>query len=177
MKIICICLTTIIFGFTASAQKQVLTSSNADHPSFVAAGMDGKKIDLATFRGKVVVINLWFVNCPNCIEEIQLLNQLVDDYKGKDVVFLGLAASSKQLIENFIAKNPFKYQIIPNAQQIIIGKFGTPDKHGNINVPFPMHYMLDREGKVVVKEQGIKGIDGVKTELARQFASKTPVAK
>jgi peroxiredoxin len=143
--------------------------SQSAAPSFVAMDMAGNRIDTAALKGKIVVINLWFINCPNCLDEIKQLNQLVDDYRGKsDVVFLGLAASKKPDLEKFLVKNPFKYTIIPNAQMIILTKFGTPDKNGNINVPFPMHYVLDRDGKVVVKEQGIKGINTVRGELKKQ---------
>jgi len=35
-----------------------------------------------------------------------------------------------------------------------------------------MHYVLDRSGSIVVKAQGIKGIDAVKAELAKQFPAK-----
>ncbi len=173
MKIFCICFAILFFALFVPAQKP---AGYPEHPTFSAAGMDGKTVDLATLRGKVVVLNLWFVNCPNCIEEIKLLNQLVDDYKdNKDVVFLGLAASKKPLIEQFLTTNPFKYQIIPNASMIIISKFGIPDKNGDINVPFPMHYVLDRDGKIVVKEQGVKGVDVVKAELSKQFQSKPEI--
>ncbi len=34
---------------------------------------------------------------------------------------------------------------------IILTKFGTPDKNGDINVPFPMHYVIARDGNVVLK--------------------------
>jgi peroxiredoxin len=152
-----------------------LTSSGqVTQPAFAALDMNGARVDTAALRGKIVVINLWFVNCPNCIEEIGQLNQLVDEYKGnQDVVFLGLAASPKPLVEKFLAKNPFKYQIIPNAQMIILGKFGTPDKNGEINVPFPMHFMLDRGGKIVIKGQGSKTIEPLRIELKRQLGAKT----
>ncbi len=140
-------------------------------PEFAALDMAGQKVDTTELKGKVVVLNLWFINCPNCVEEIKLLNALVDQYKdNKNVVFLGLAASRKPDLEKFLIKNPFKYRVIPNATMIIISKFGTPDKNGEINIPFPMHYVLDREGKVVTKAQGIKGIEVVKSELAKQMA-------
>jgi hypothetical protein len=62
---------------------------------------------------------------------------------------------------------------LPESSIIILSQFGTPDKEGNINVPFPMHYVLDREGKVAAKAQGIKGIEAVKSELKKQFPAKT----
>lgn len=157
---------SIVIGVSA-------VSAQSAQPTFAALDMQGQKVDTAALRGKVVVLNLWFVNCPNCVEEIKMLNTLVDQYKGNDnVVFLGLAASSKPVLEKFLVKNPFSYRVVPGAQMIIISKFGEPKGNGELTVPFPMHYVLDREGKVVFKGQGIKSIDGMKKELASQLAKK-----
>ena len=142
-------------------------------PAFVTSAMDGTKVDTRALRGKVVVLNLWFINCPNCLAEIKMLNQLVDEYKtNKDVVFLAPAASPKHELTKFLAKNPFNYQVLPDSSIIILSQFGTPDKDGNISIPFPMHYVIDREGKVVTKAQGIKGIEALKSELKKQFPAK-----
>ncbi|MBV9216114.1 MAG: TlpA family protein disulfide reductase [Acidobacteria bacterium] len=160
----------LIISSFAFGQKGGGTVAVGSQPTFAALDMNGARIDTAALRGKVVVINLWFVNCPNCVEEIALLNKLVDDNAGnRDLVFLGLAASSKPVLEKFLAKNPFKYTVVPNAQMIILGKFGLPDAKGGIDVPFPMHFVLDRTGKIVMKEQGIKGVDAVRAELAKQL--------
>lgn len=149
--------------------------SQPEQPEFITVSMDGAKVDTRELRGKVVVLNLWFINCPNCLAEIKQLNQLVDEYKANpDVVFLAPAASPRNELVKFLAKNPFKYQVLPDAAIIILSQFGTPDKNGDINLPFPMHYVLDREGHVTVKAQGIKGIEAVKNELKKQFGSSQP---
>jgi peroxiredoxin len=161
MKLAFASLAILLLALLASAQSTI--------PNFAALDMNGNRVELAALRGKIVVVNLWFIGCPNCMDEIKQLNQLVDDYKGKsDVAFLGLAASRKDDLQKFLVKNPFNYTILPNAQMIILAKFGTPDKTGEINVPFPMHYVIDRDGKVVVKEQGVKGVDAVRNELKKQ---------
>lgn len=161
MKAVVISFAILLFALSASAQSV--------QPNFAALDMNGNRVELSALRGKVVVINLWFINCPNCLDEIKQLNTLVDDYKGKsDVVFLGLAASQKADLAKFLVKTPFNYTIVPNAQMIILTKFGTPDRNGEINVPFPMHYVIDRDGKIVLKEQGIKGVEGVRNELKKQ---------
>jgi len=165
MKNFYLLVAVLLFAFSISAQNQI-----GANPSFAALDMAGQKVDTNELKGKVVVLNLWFINCPNCVEEIKMLNALVDQYKdNNNVVFLGLAASRKPDLEKFFIKNPFKYRNIPNATMIIISKFGTPDKSGELSVPFPMHYVLDREGKIVTKAQGIKGIEAVRAELAKQF--------
>lgn len=165
-------LTALICAVSLSAQTKPLISGVQAH-DFAAASMDGSLINTSALRGKIVVLNLWFVNCPNCVAEIKLLNKLVEEYKdNKDVVFLAPAASSQAALQKFLIKNPFSYQVLPNSTILILSKFGTPDKSGEINIPFPMHYVLDRDGKIVAKAQGIKGIDAVRNELKRQFAPK-----
>ncbi|HMT06399.1 MAG TPA: TlpA disulfide reductase family protein [Pyrinomonadaceae bacterium] len=142
-------------------------------PSFVARDMDGKQFSMADFKGKVVVVNLWFINCPNCLAEIKALNEIVEQYRSEpDVVFVAPAASKQQELVSFLQKNPFKYRVLPDSLMMIISQFGRPDKSGEINVPFPMHYVVDRDGKTVVKKHGLKGVEAVKAELAKQFPAK-----
>ena len=167
----------MVLSVPVMAQNAAKTVAKAEQPAFAAVDLQGNLVDTAALKGKVVVVNLWFINCPNCVQEIKMLNALVDEYKGHtDVVFVGLAASKKPELQKFLAKNPFKYRIVPDATMIILTKFGTPDKNGDINVPFPMHYVIDRDGTVAVKAQGIKGIEFVKNELKKQFPSKAAAA-
>ena len=168
MRAACSLAICLLFVLTAFGQQKSVEKPSA--PSFDVVSIDGKTFDSERLKGKIVVLNLWFINCPNCVEEIKLLNKVVDEYKDKDVVFLGIATNKKPDLEKFLKKNPFKYNIIPSAMQTILS-FGEPDKNGDINIPFPMHIVIDREGAIVVRRSGIKGLDAVKNELKRQFES------
>lgn len=152
------------FGQNAGAKSAV--------NDFSVTTLDGKTYDTANLRGKIIVVNLWFIGCPNCLEEIKALNRLVEDYQNKDVVFLGLANNKAAPLKNFLQKNPFKYQIVPEATLLALEKFGTPDKNGQINIPYPMHIVIDREGKKVVSVYGVKGVEAVRNELKSQFGIK-----
>lgn len=168
MKYPLLLLFVVVFSVSILAQ----TKSNVLPTDFAAVAMDGTTVDTTKLRGKLIVVNLWFVGCPSCQEEITQLNKLVDDYHANtDVVFLAPAASRKPELDKFLVKNPFKYQIIPNASVLILTKFGTPDKNGEINMPFPMHYVLGRDGSVLTQVQGIKGIEAVRAELKKQLDS------
>jgi peroxiredoxin len=165
----------LLFAFPSFAQKP---GDKPVAPTLFATTIDGKNIDAADLKGKVVVLNLWFINCPNCVQEIKLLNALVDEFKdNKEVVFLAPAVSSAKELTPFLAKNPFKYQVIPSANNIILGKFGTIDKNGNISSPFPMHYVVDRTGTITLKMEGIKGVAAVRAELNRLFPGSVVPAK
>lgn len=167
----------LVFAFTAHAQ-QIKTDTKSLAPTFTGVTLDGKTIDSAALKGKILVLNLWFVNCPNCIQEIKLLNEIVDAYKeNKDVIFVGLASNTKPDLEKFLKKNPFKFQIIPNAGTFTLFKFGTAKKNGEYDLGYPTHVVIDREGKKVLQIEGVKGVEAVKAELKKQFEIKVTKAK
>lgn len=109
--------------------------------------MEGKRFSLKEQKGKVVVLNFWFVNCPPCQMEMPQLNTLVDSYAGNpDVVFLSVALDERYDIIDFLKTHPFKYRIIDGGRYIANG-FG-------IN-RYPTHVVLDKEGKVVFHTSGL----------------------
>ena len=48
---------------------------------FKTTDMNGNKINTQDLKGKTIVMNFWFINCPPCRTEIPHLNKLVDKYK------------------------------------------------------------------------------------------------
>ena len=166
MRVFLILTFCLAFSLTVFGQKK--TDTNPSAPAFKVTSIHNQTFNSADLKGKIVVLNLWFINCPNCLEEIGRLNKLVDEYKDKDVVFIGMARNNKADLEKFLKKNPFNYNIVPGAMQTILS-FGEPDKNGEFNIPFPMHVVINREGKIVVRRSGVKGLDDVKAELKRQF--------
>ena len=174
MKYLFVIIAIFVFSFSAFGQKK--TNEKPLAPILEAAMLDGKIVNTANLRGKVIVLNLWFVNCPNCVEEIKLLNTVVEDYSGKDVVFLGLATNNKTDLQKFLKKNPFKYQIVPNAGQFMLSSYGEL-KNGEYFLGFPTHVVIDREGYIVLKIEGIKGVEAVKKELKKQFETKETKSK
>lgn len=145
------------------------TSGGSMAPDFNVTSIDGKVFDSKALRGKVIVLNLWFINCPFCIQEIAMLNPIVDQNRDKDVVFIGLSINTRSQLESFLKTRPFKYNQVAGAGQLMLMKFGEVGKGGNIDLKFPLHIVIDREGKQVLRKQGVEGVDMVRQELEKQF--------
>ena len=59
-------------------------------PSFMLKDVRGNNVSLSDFNGKVVVIDFWTTWCSWCKETTQELEKLHNNYKDRDVVFLGM---------------------------------------------------------------------------------------
>src|SRR5690606_15898531 len=49
-------------------------------------------------RGKVLVLNFWFKSCAPCVAEMPALNKLRNEFKGREVLFIGFASDSEQAL-------------------------------------------------------------------------------
>ena len=112
-------------------------------PDFVFKDILGNTYTPEDIKGKVVVINLWFISCAPCIEEMPELNKLVKEYENNDaVLFLALALDEKgPRLNTFLETHVFNYNIVPDSQDYIIKKL-------QIN-SFPTHIVLDKNSNVV----------------------------
>lgn len=113
---------------------------------FRLANLDGVKYKLGDLKGKIIVINFWFINCPPCQKEIPDLNKLVNDYKEKDVVFLAPALDGRDELVSFLRETKFEYQIIDESRWFA-QKLGVTS--------FPTHLIIDKEGMIRYHSTGL----------------------
>ena len=79
--------------------------------------INGKKYALQDLKGKVVVLNFWFVACVPCQHEMPELNKLKEKYKGKDVVFLAIGNDNTKEIKKFLKTNTFNYTLLSDGNK------------------------------------------------------------
>jgi thiol-disulfide isomerase/thioredoxin len=56
--------------------------------NFAGNTVDGKKLSLSDYKGKVVLVDVWATWCGPCKKEIPSLQKLEEEMKGTDVVFM-----------------------------------------------------------------------------------------
>ena len=72
-------------------------------PAFKAATLDGANVSLENLKGKITVLNFWFINCGPCRGEMPELNKIVDEFK-EHVRFLAFATDSAEDLRDFLKK-------------------------------------------------------------------------
>ncbi|MEO1652522.1 MAG: TlpA disulfide reductase family protein [Bacteroidota bacterium] len=121
------------------AKKLFYAEETSPAPAFKAKDLNGKEWSLSALKGKVVVLNFWFIGCLPCREEIPGLNEMVAKYDPKKVIFLAFALDDTPHLQDFLAKESFDYQVFPES-----------DKVGQAYAvrSYPTHVIIDKEGKI-----------------------------
>jgi|GEM_PF-865426 len=105
-------------------------------PNYQWTTLTGDTVNLADFRGQVVLINFWTTWCGYCVEEMPDLDKLNDR---EDVVVLGInSQEDKSKVEAFIEKGAYDFPIILDPD-------GSYTKHFFVS-GFPTTYFLDEDG-------------------------------
>jgi cytochrome c biogenesis protein CcmG, thiol:disulfide interchange protein DsbE len=112
-------------------------------PSFALRRVDGAgKLDLASLRGKPVVINFWASWCVPCKGEANMLEQAWRQYRSQGVVFVGVdyhdvAGDAR----TFLTHHGITYPTVQDGSGMI------GDRYGLTGVPET--YFVDRQGRLV----------------------------
>ncbi|MEP7294504.1 MAG: TlpA disulfide reductase family protein, partial [Chloroflexota bacterium] len=122
-------------------------------PDFTLTTFDGGEFKLSEQRGKVVVINFWASWCGPCRTEAPTLESLWQQYKDRDVVFLGVTyADDPTDSREFMAQYGMTYTVAEDGRSEVSKALyhiqGVPetfiiDKDGNINRYF--YFLTDDE--------------------------------
>ncbi|WP_259067031.1 peroxiredoxin family protein [Mucilaginibacter sp. X4EP1] len=91
---------------------------NKPAPGFELTGLDGKNYSLKNLKGKIVVLNFWFIACKPCVNEMPVLNSIKKKYDPKKVVFLALSLDSKSAVNAFLQNHQFNYVMLPDAAPV-----------------------------------------------------------
>jgi thiol-disulfide isomerase/thioredoxin len=125
-------------------------TSSGPAPAFQLSGRGGKAIDLAQFRGQVVMINFWATWCGPCRQEMPLLEQIHKKYKAMGFTMLGVNVEpDSKAADAWLAKNgPVSFPIAYDTES----KVSKLYKVGGM----PSTVIVDRKGNVRVIHKGYK---------------------
>jgi peroxiredoxin len=134
----------------ASARQETAAKSLA--PEFTLRDLDGERVALKSFRGKVVLLNFWATWCPPCRREIPDLNRIQTAYEDQGVVVLGVSWDelSSEQIKNFVQNYKVTYPVLHGTQSELSEIGRAYEWEGYL----PTTYLVDREGHLQDKHIG-----------------------
>jgi thiol-disulfide isomerase/thioredoxin len=127
-------------------------------PDFKLSTLDGKPLSLAGSRGKVILLNFWATWCGPCLAEIPDLIELQTKYKDHlQIIGLTVDDENPAAITKMVQETGINYPVA-------IASPAVRFKYGGI-AALPTSFVLDSEGRVVQKHEGLRDPALYETEI------------
>ncbi|MBN9617103.1 MAG: alkyl hydroperoxide reductase [Acidobacteriales bacterium 59-55] len=135
-------------------------------PGFTLKDLDGKKVSLADYKGRPVLVNFWATWCAPCKVEMPWFEELRKQYAAQGFEILGLtddADAGKDVIAKVAKKTGVTYPIL-----LTDGKVQTA--YGGLDY-LPMSFYVDRNGTIVEVTAGLGSKDEIEANIKKTIAS------
>jgi peroxiredoxin len=110
-------------------------------PTFSVKTLDGGTVSSSDLKGKVVVLNFWFIGCAVCRAQKPKLNELKAKFRSEDgVVFIAMTADPADDVKKYLAKEPFDFIQATDAKTAM-DAFAFSG--------FPKSIVMGRSGRIV----------------------------
>jgi cytochrome c biogenesis protein CcmG/thiol:disulfide interchange protein DsbE len=128
-------------------------------PGFTLQDSSGKTVQLADYRGKVVLLDFWATWCHGCKQEIPWFAEFEKAYRGQGLAVVGVSMDDGgwNVVRPFLAATHVPYRML-------LGNDAMAKRYGIGNLPDT--FLIDRQGRIAaVYKEGLVDKNDVEANI------------
>ena len=117
---------------------------NGPAPNFSSWDLNGKKVSLADFKGRPMLLTFWATWCTVCREELPALQRIQDRYQstGFTILAVNYRETDNRRLKQYLDELHVNLKAVIDPEGTIASAYG-------VQIGLPVNVLLDRTGKVV----------------------------
>ena len=117
-------------------------TKNKQAPNVTFTTIEGKKISMASLKGKVVLINFWATECRACVTEMPALASIYNEFasKGFEVIAVAMPYDPPAQVLNYATQKKLPFPVMDDGLGDIVRQFD------DVSVT-PTTYIFNKQGK------------------------------
>ncbi|BEV72423.1 MULTISPECIES: peroxiredoxin [unclassified Paludibacterium] len=147
----------LAIGLIAVFAGYTLWFSKTPAPAVSFTTLQGQKMDLASLKGKVVLVNFWATSCSGCVQEMPQMKQMYQQFApaGFTIVAVAMNYDPSNYVQAYAQKNQLPFLVTMDSQGAIAKAFG------DIQLT-PSTFLIDRDGHIVKRYVGVMNFNEVR---------------
>ncbi len=127
-------------------------------PEFVRRDLSGATLDLAHYRGKVVLLNFWATWCAPCEVEMPVFAAWQRRYGPQGLQVIGISMNEDAApVRRLVARLKLDYPVA-------MGSAKLGERYGGV-LGLPLTYLIDKNGEVRARFQGEANLVTIEKQL------------
>jgi peroxiredoxin len=152
LRILSLPVVLLLFSFFGCNERFSASNSSTQNswqegrtpPDFELTGIDGRIYKLASFKGKVILVNFWATWCPPCVAEMGSFERVYKELKGEGFELVSVNVDSRDSlsdVRNFIKNNGITFPVLLDPDMKVASSWGLSG--------FPETFFLSRDGTLL----------------------------
>jgi cytochrome c biogenesis protein CcmG/thiol:disulfide interchange protein DsbE len=134
---------------SSSAQQTRTARERKVAPNFSLNDVNGRRVRLSDFRGKVVLLNFWATNCGPCKVEIPWFIEFEQKYRDRGLAIIGVAMDEEgwSIVRPYLTERRVNYRIVIGTEKLA-GAYGGVEA-------LPTTFLIDKQGRIAETHVGL----------------------
>jgi peroxiredoxin len=134
----------VAFAYVELAEhKGYALQVGSEAPGLVLPGLDGKSYDLASERGRLVVLNFWATWCPPCVAEMPALEKVQRALAAEGLSVVAVSTDEdEQALRQFVSEQGLTLRVLRDPG-------GRLAASAYRVTGYPETFLIDRSGRIL----------------------------
>jgi len=148
----------LLAAYTAAAAQPSHPLLNRPVPEFARPDLNGRRIDLKSYRGQVVLLTFWATWCAPCQIEMPRFVKWQRRYGPSGLQIVGISMDDDAApVRDLCGKNAVNYPIVMGDPRLAM-------RYGGV-LGLPLTYLIDRGGRIRARFQGDADLQAMEDEM------------
>jgi peroxiredoxin Q/BCP len=119
-------------------------------PTFTLPNQEGTPVDLASYRGKWVVLYFYPKDMTTgCTIEAHNFQRDLDKYKALNAVILGVSVDTVDSHKQFCTKDSLSFTLLADPDKKVVSQYGSLGNYGPMVIANRNTFLINPDGKIV----------------------------
>ena len=143
-----------------AAQEVCDSTGKVANLNFTVKDINGKDVDLSSFKGNVIILDFWATWCPPCRKEIPGYIELYNKYKSQGFAVVGVSVDESLAdLKKFVKQYKINYPILIGHDREDLQRAFAP-------IPgYPTSFVIGRDGRICSRHTGDRPLDQLERKI------------